>query len=691
MQEFSMRSAARAALAGVCVSLFFSAPARAEEGMWTFDRFPIARMQSELGWAPDQAWLDRVMAGLVRIPGCSASNVSANGLVLTNHHCVIACLAALSSTQANYVADGFMARERSEERRCPNMSASVLQGIEDVTARIDAAAADAPPELFARARDAEISRIEGACTRGPARCEVVTLHQGGRYSLYRYRRYDDVRLVFAPERDMAAFGGDSDNFNFPRYCIDFAFFRLYENGAPARTPSHLAMRFTPLEEGEIVLSAGSPGATSRLRTTAELSFERDVNLPWRLAMLDEQRERLIAFSQLGPNQARTAASALQSVENSFKALSGRRQALSHPSGFARVSARETDLQARVRRNRASAREVGDAWGEIERATATYRGFYLHHQLLEARAGEGSDLFLWARDLVRGAAEREKPDAERMPRYTEARIASVVNGLRAPRPVEPALEELDLTFWLSRLREYLAVDNALTRRLLGDESPETVAARLSRSRLVDPAYRMQLWEGGAVAVAASDDPMIVFVRSWDEQARTVRQRFVAEVEGPVARAQERIAQARFRAFGETQYPDATSSPRVSYGRVAGWTENGATVPAFTRLAGLYDRATGAEPFRLSQRWIDARPRLDPSMIFNVSSTNDSIAGNSGSPLLDREGRVVGALFDGNIHLLGGEYFYDGALNRAVTVSAQIMLASLREVYAMPGLADELEGR
>jgi hypothetical protein len=686
-----MRSTLRAAIAGLCVSVVASASARAEEGMWTFDNFPTARMQSELGWAPDQAWLDRVMAGTARIPGCSASNVSANGLVLTNHHCVIACVVALSSAQANYVSDGFMARGRAEERRCPNMSASVLQGIEDVTARIDAATATAPPELFARTRDAEISRIEGACTQGTTRCEVVTLYQGGRYSLYRYRRYDDVRLVFAPEHDMAAFGGDPDNFNFPRYCVDFAFLRVYEGDAPAQTPNHLSMRFTPLEEGEIVLSAGNPGTTSRLRTSAELAFERDVNLPWRLAMLAEQRGRLIAFSQLGSNQARIAASALQSVENSFKALSGRRQALADASGFARVAARENDLQTRVRRNRASAREVGDAWGEIERATATYRGFHLQHQFLEARAGSGSDLFGWARDIVRGAAEREKPDSERMPRFTDARVASVVNGLRAPRPVELAFEELNLSFWLSKLREYLTVDNEATRRVLGGESPEALAARLSRSRLADPAYRMQLWEGGAAAVAASDDPMIVFVRSWDSEARAVRQRFVAEVEGPVARAQERIARARFRAFGEAQYPDATSSPRVSYGRVAGWTEAGTSIAPFTRVAGLYARATGAEPFRLTQRWIDARPRLDPNTIFNISSTNDIIGGNSGSPLLDREGRVVGALFDGNIHSLGGEYFYDGALNRAVTVSAPIMLASLREVYAMPFLAHELEGR
>jgi Peptidase S46 len=682
-----MRKGIKAAAFAAAV-LTAAGPAGAEEGMWTFDNFPAERMTSDMGWAPDQAWRDRVMAGTARLPGCSASNVSPEGLILTNHHCVISCIGALATTQANYIEDGFMARTRAEERRCPNMNVSVLTAISDVTARIDAATAGVAADAFARIRNAEISRIEGECSQGTTRCEVVTLYQGGRYSLYRYRRYDDVRLAFAPELAMAAFGGDPDNFNFPRYCADFAFLRVYENDAPAATPQHLSMRFTPVEAGEIVLSAGNPGATSRLRTSAELAFERDINLPWRLSLLAEQRGRLIAYAQRGADQARIAASALQGVENAFKALSGRRQALADAEGFARVVARETDLQTRVRRNRALAREVGDAWGEIARAQAAYRGFHLEHQLLEASAGQRSDLFSWARDIVRGAAERAKPDAERLPRYTEARLPSVIAALRAPRPVEPAFEDLHISFWLSKLREHLTVDHEATRRVLGTESPEALGARLSRSRLADTAYRMQIWEGGPAAVAASNDPMIVFVRSWDDDARALRARYLAEVEGPIARAQERIARARFRAFGAAHYPDATFSPRLSYGRVVGWSEAGETIGPFTRASGLYARATGAAPYALSQLWIDAQPRLDPDAIFNLTSSSDIIGGNSGSPLIDREGRVIGALFDGNIHSLGGEYFYDGERNRAITVSAQIMLAALRDVYGMDALVAEL---
>lgn len=687
-----MRQNLRAAAAVIGMLGLAAAPgARAEEGMWTFDNFPADRMREQVGWAPDQPWLDRVMAGTARMPGCSASNVSDAGLVLTNHHCVISCITALSTSESNYIEHGFMAQLREQELRCPNMSIDVLTSITDVTASIDAATAGVAPEGFARARDAEFARLTRDCTSEDTRCEVVTLYQGGRYGLYQYQTYDDVRLVFAPEHSMAAFGGDPDNFNFPRYCLDFSFLRLYENGAPALTPDHLDMRFTPLAENEVVLIAGNPGRTSRLRTTSELAFERDVNLPWQIASLSELRGRLIAYSALGPDQARIASSNLQSVENSFKGLSGRRQALADPAGFANVAEREADLQQRVRRNRAATRDVADAWGEVERAQAAYRGMFYQYQYLEQRAGERSFLFSWARDLVRGAAEREKPDGDRLARYASARLPAVVQSLRASRTITPEFEELHLAFWLAKLREYLTVDDPMAQRVLGGQSPEALAAWLSQSRLSDPAYRMQLWEGGAEAVAQSNDPMIVFVRSWDAEARAVRERYVQEVEGPVARAQERIARARFRAFGEAQYPDATFSPRISYGRVVGWSEpSGRVVGPFTYTDGLYQRATGNAPFVLSQRWTDARGRLDPRGVFNVSTSTDVIGGNSGSPLLDRQGDIVGAVFDGNIHSLGGEYFYDIALNRSVTVSSTIIRQALADVYGMGALVAEIEG-
>jgi hypothetical protein len=685
-----MRRNVRAAAAAIGLIAIAAAPASSEEGMWTFDNFPVERMRTQTGWAPDEAWLDRVMAGTARLPGCSGANVSRDGLVLTNHHCVVACIAAVSTAGQDYVEHGFMARAREQELRCPAMSVQVLTSVADVTDRIDAAAAAADAGAFARIRDEEIARIENECAGPGLRCEVVTLYQGGRYGLYRYRQFDDVRLVFAPEHDMAAFGGSGDNFEFPRHCIDFAFLRLYENGAPAATPHHLSMRFTPLAAGEIVLIAGSPGPTSRLRTTAELAFERDTSLPWQIASLEQARARMAAYAARGPEEARIATSALQSIENTLKGLTGRRQALRNASGLARVAEREEDLQERVRRNRAAARDVGGAWESIARAQRAYRDIFHRYQYLELRAGERSILFQWARDIVRGAAERERLATEQLPRYGEARIEAVAHSLQAERQVTPALEAIHLAVWLAGLREHLAEDEAVVRLVLGEERPEALAERLSHSRLSDAAYRMELWEGGAAVVAASDDPMIAFVRAWDDEAREIRNRYVAEVEAPVARARERIARARFRAFGEWQYPEATFSPRLSYGRVEGWREpDGREIAPFTYVSGLYERATGEPALALSPRWRFARAELDPRTVFNVATSNDVIAGNSGSPLLDREGRVVGAVFDGNIHALGGEYYYDRELNRAVTVASTAIGLALADVYGMSQLLAELE--
>ncbi|MBX3511376.1 MAG: S46 family peptidase, partial [Hyphomonadaceae bacterium] len=504
--------------AGAALSAFALAvaPADAEEGMWTFDNFPAQRMRAELGWAPDQPWLDRVMAASARIPGCSASLVSGQGLALTNHHCVIACVQALSDAANDYLANGFMARQREQEARCPSLTLQTLASIEDVTARIDAATAAVAPEAFAAARDGEIARLQRACNGGGQRCEVVTLYQGGRYALYTYRYYDDVRLVFAPEHAMAAFGGDDDNFQFPRYGLDFAFLRLYEGGAPALTPNHLALRFTRVADDEVVLAAGNPGATSRLRTVAELVFERDVHLPWRLSMLGAARDRVRAYAAQGADQARQSASTLQSLENIHTVLAGRLAALNDPTQFAHAGAREEDLRARVGRNAAAQREVGEAWAEVEAAQAANRELFYSYQLLELRAAEGSQLFAWARDIVRAAAERQRPSAERLPRYAAARLPALSQTVTANRGVAPGLEQIYLEVWLNGVAAHAPAD--VRARMLGVETPAAVAARLAQSQLADPLFRRQLWEGGASAVASSSDPLIALVRSMDGEAR-----------------------------------------------------------------------------------------------------------------------------------------------------------------------------
>jgi len=683
-----MRLGLRAAVAFGALAAASSAVA--EEGMWTFDNLPSDRMREDIGWAPDQAWSDRVMAATARIPGCSASVVSGDGLVLTNHHCVIACIQSLSTTEENFLSLGFAARAREEERRCPGLSVQTLAGIADVTTRIEAAANGAAAEDFARRRDAEIARIESECARG-MRCEVVTLYQGGRYALYRYRRFTDVRLVFAPEHAIAAFGGAADNFSFPRYSLDVSFLRVYENETPAATPTHVSLRFTPVIEGEVTFAAGNPGVTSRLRTVSELAFERDVALPWRLASLAAARARLSVYVAQGPEQARQASEALQTVENLFAAMSGRRLALADAEGFARIEAREADLRARVARNQAATRAVGAAWQEIETAQTAYRAMFLEHQHLEARAAERSLLFAWARDIVRAAAEREKPDAQRLRRYNAARLVGVGQFVMTPRPVDTEYETLNLSLWLNGLRDDLGGDHPSARRVLGGADPDVLARFLAQSRLADPGYRRELWEGGRAAVEASDDPMIVFVRSWDEEARRVFLRYQAQVEAPVARAQERIGRARFQAFGDAHYPDATFSPRLSYGRAEGWTEAAHFIGPFTRVRGLFERASGVAPFMLTPPWLEARDRLDSETIFNIATSHDLISGSSGSALLDRDARVVGVVFDGNIHSLGGEYFYDGESNRAVSVSSTAIRAALADVYGMSALVAELEGR
>ena len=676
---------------GACFAL--AGVAKAEEGMWTFDNIPAERMRADIGWAPDEAWLERVMASSARLPGCSASLVSGEGLVLTNYHCVDSCVYGLSSARRNYQEDGFRAATREEEARCAGMYLYVLQEISDVTGDIERAASSAAPEAFAGVRDAEITRLERACAESAAnvRCEVVTLYQGGRYALYRYKRYDDVRLVFSPEEKAAFFGFDPDNFNFPRYCADFAFLRVYENGASVETPTHLPMRFTPLAEGEATLVSGHPGRTSRLTPTAALAFERDYRIPLRITDYAEWRGRLIAYSERGEEEARLASETLHSVENGFKVYWGRRLALADAQSFARVVAVEDDLKARVARNAAAERELGSAWDEVEAAVARERGLYMYMEYLETRAGHGSQLLDWARDLVRGVAERQLPDAERLPEYSAARLLSIEAQLRADRQVTPEIEEMRLAFWLSKTRERLTVDDPIVQRMLERESPEALAARLVRdTRLGDPDVRARLWAGGAAAIAASNDPLIQFVRRWDDDARTIRARYEREVEGPMAQAEERIAKARFRAFGLDVYPDATFTLRLSYGRIAGWTEpNGREIGPFTDFAGLSARATGMAPYEIEPRWRSALPDMQSDTIFNVSSTHDIIGGNSGSPMLDTEGRVVGVVFDGNIHSLGGNYFYDGELNRTVTLAATAMRAILADVYDMDGLVAELD--
>jgi len=677
------------------VGLLLPMAAFADEGMWTFDNFPSATVKTKYGVNLDKAWLDRVQGAAVRLStGCSASVVSASGLVLTNHHCVRDCAQALSSAGRDYVETGFMAAKRDDEKLCPGMQAEVLATISDATQRITKAAAGKTGRDFVEARDGEIAAVEKEGCAGKEekyRCQVVTLYQGGQYKLYTYRKYDDVRLVFAVEGATAFFGGDPDNFNFPRYDLDCSFVRLYDDGKPAATPDHLTWSTAPPKDGEPLFVAGNPGTTQRLLTAEQLETLRDLNLPETLILFSELRGRLLRFAEESPEHARIADDLLFGIENSFKAYRGEEKALVDPALIAAAHKNDADLKARVAKDAKLAAATGNPWADTAKAQVSLKALYMRYGMTESRAGFGSDLFRYGRLLVRAAAEKSKPNTERLPEYTDSRLALLSKSILDPQPVYPDLEQVTLEFWLSKLRENLTADSDGTKLFLGKDSPETLSARLAKSKLSDPKVRKALWDGGMAAIQASSDPMIKYVLATDGMSRGVRKDYENRVTGPVDRAAQKIAAARFAIYGTSIYPDATFSLRLSYGKVEGWTDNGVTVPAFTYYRGLWDRATGQFPFALTPRWKNAQSKVDPGTVFDFVSDNDIIGGNSGSPAIDAQANVLGAIFDGDIESLGGDFGFDDRVNRAVSVSTAAITEALKNVYGDQSLVAELTAR
>ena len=672
-------SAGVASAALVCTTLTFAPAAQArEEGMWTFDNFPIARVNRELGTNIDQAWLDNIRMAAVRLTtGCSASVVSGEGLVLTNHHCVVGCAQDLSSADNDYVQGGWMTTTREEERACPGMQAEILTGITDVTDQITAAGEGLEGDAYIQARTAAATRIETeACGDDTTRhCQVISFYRGGEYKLYQYDRFEDVRLVFAPEFQAAFFGGDPDNFNFPRYALDAAFLRLYRDGQAYQTNNFLRWNPAAPAEGDATFVAGNPGSTARLLTVSQMETQRDLDLPIGQLQRSELRGRLIAFSEQSEENARVALDPLFGVENSFKAIYGRDLSLNDRAFMQNIRDSEADLRTRVAADPALAERIGDPWGEIDSVQDDYAELFLPYRQLVASAGGGSTLYGMARAIVRGVSSGNTAALERQ--------------LASDAPISPELEEMYLSFWLSKTREYLTVDHPAVRQLLGSESPEALAERLvSGTTLRDPAARLALLRGGADAVRASTDPLIQFVLANDATSRQVASEWNTRITAPTNRAAERIAQARFAVYGTEAYPDATFSLRLSYGRVAGWTSRGQEVEPFTYINGLWDRATGSAPFDLAPQWAAARDRINGDVVYDYTTTNDIIGGNSGSPVVNAAGEVIGAAFDGNIHSLGGNYGYDGELNRTVVVSTAAVTEALRNVYGRTALLEEL---
>ena len=681
-----MNHAFRAVLFATALSLPLAA-ARADEGMWTFDAFPAERMRAAYGWAPDQAWLNKTQAAAVRLTGgCSASFVSNAGLILTNHHCVATCVEENSTAADNILAKGFTARTTAQEKKCAGQQAEVVTAISDVTPRMKQAIGTLAGAEAVRARTAAAAALEsaGCPDTTTTRCQVVGLYGGGQYKLYTYRKYSDVRLAWAPEAQAAQFGGDPDNFNFPRYSMDASFLRAYENGKPVVTPAHLKWNPRAPIDGEAVFVVGNPGSTQRLFTGEQFAFQREVALPIRVTTLSELRGRMIAAMSESPERKREGQETLFGIENSLKVFIGQVKALGDPAFTGRLAAAEADLKRRSAGNAA----IGDPWGEIAAATRAQRNIHLERTY----ATPSSGLFGYALALVRAAEERGKPNAERLPGFADSALPLLEKNLTDARPITPWIERLQMEWSLSKAREYLGADHPQTRLLLGRESPEGLAQRLvSGTRLADPAVRRALWSGGAAAIAASTDPMIVYARSVDANARALQKRFDAEVDGPLTAARTRLSDARFAAYGTGNYPDATFTLRISYGKVEGWTEAGRPIPTRTILGGTFDRATGAEPFDLPPAFVANQARIDKATTYNFVSTNDIIGGNSGSPVIDRAGTVIGAAFDGNINSLGGSFGYDGTLNRTVTVSTAAVQEALETIYPAPNLVAELKGR
>jgi hypothetical protein len=690
---------ARKILSALILALFsiqtLQLTALADEGMWTFNNVPRAEIKKKYGFEITDDWLKKAQLASVRFNnGGSGSFVSPNGLVLTNYHIVEDIVNEVSTAEKDLAKTGFVARTRAEEIKAPNLELNVLISIEDVTNRINGAikpnSTDA--EAFA-ARRAEIAAIEGESLKATGlRSDVVTLYQGGQYNLYRYKKYTDVRLVFVPEFQAAFFGGDPDNFNFPRFNIDMSLVRVYENDQPVHPENYFKFSTAGAKEGSLVFVTGNPGSTSRLDTVAHLEELRDTSIPIVLRLLERREAMLQKYMALGEEQTRQAQNELNSIQNSLKVYRGQIQGLKDNALMARKKKDEDALRKSIAANPERQKMYGDAWDAIAKAHQTYPTYIRERRIFEMSGGFNSTLFTFARALVRMAEEDQKPNAQRLPEYTEAKRASLEQALYSPAPIHLDFEKLKLADSLGFMVELLGNDNALAKQVLDGKTPEARANELiDGTKLADVNYRKELAKGGAAAIAASTDPLIVVAREIDPKAREVRKRYESEVTGVERSNYSKIARALFETEGTKLYPDATFTLRLSYGAIEGYTENGKKIPPFTTLGGLYKRADSFKqkfPYNLPPRWLEKKSAIDLNTPFNFVSTNDIIGGNSGSPTINQNGELVGLIFDGNIQSLVGDFMYDPSVNRAISVDSRGMLEVLKKVFNANEIAAEL---
>jgi hypothetical protein len=676
-----------------CGAFLAGVPSRADEGMWTFDDPPLKQLQEKYGFTPSQEWLDHVRLSCVRLnDGGSGSFVSAHGLLLTNHHVARGQLQKNSTKEHDYIQDGFYAATPGEEMKSPDLEVNVLVSMENVTARVVSAleTAKTPEEEFA-ARKAAIAEIERESQQKTGlRSDVVTLYAGGEYWLYRYKKYNDVRLVFAPEEQTAFFGGDPDNFTYPRYDLDMALFRVYENGQPLDSKDYLKWNPQGAADNELVFVAGHPGETSRLDTVAQLENLRDAIEPAEIKALKSRLAVLNRYSAMGPEQARQAATMIFGLENSLKLDEGSYKGLQDAGIMAKKRKEEEEFKAKVMGNAQWKAAYGGAWDAIAEAekkdAARVKDQFFH--LLN------SQFATIAMNLVQYVAEVKKPDGERLAGYHESQLDSLRYRMFSPAPIYPAFEIARITGALEDSLAELGPNDPYLKIVLDGRTPEEAATALvNGTKLADPDLRRKLVEGGEAAVAASDDAMIVLARKLDPMRRETIKWSEDNVSSVLQRAGEQLGKARFAVYGKTTYPDATFTLRLSYGQVQGYPMNGTKAPYKTTFYGLYDRARSFDfegPFTLPSRYREGRDKLDLATPLDFVTTNDVVGGNSGSPVINAKAEIVGLVFDGNIESLIGDFVYDGATNRTVAVHTAAMTEALRKLYNASALVKELLG-
>jgi Peptidase S46 len=668
--------------------------ARAEEGMWTFDNPPLKLLKEKYGFVPTQAWLDHLRLSSARLnDGGSGSFVSADGLLLTNHHVARGQLQKNSTSEHDYIKNGFYASSPDQEMKSPDLEVDVLESMEDVTARVDAAAKGVSDEKQAlKARDAAVAAIEKESTdKTGLRSDVVALYNGGEYWLYRYKKYNDVRLVFAPEQQAAFFGGDPDNFTYPRYDLDMAIFRVYENGKPIHCDNFLKWNAKGAVDGDLTFISGHPGSSQRQDTMAQLNLERQTIEPLAIEYLKHRIDVAQQYGAQAPEQARQVSSLIFELQNDLKAYVGRSEALNDRAVVAKKQAEEEDFRKKVDANAEWKRKYGKAWSTVSAAVDKEAAMFpsrLYRRTDSALMGD-------ALQIVQYVAEVKKPDGERLPEFHEAGLESLRYELLSPAPIYPGMEKMFLAAALTQGEQKLGKNDAYLQAILQGGEPAAVSnALISGTKLADPAVRKALLDGGEAAVAASTDPMIVAARRLDPIVREQKRKVRDEVESVRDPAEEELGKARFLVYGKDAYPDATFTLRLSYGTVKGYAMNGTIAPPVTTFYGLYDRSASFSdktPFDLAPHFVDGQTKLNLATPIDFVTTGDIIGGNSGSPVVDRNGELVGLIFDGNIESLAGDFVYEGERNRAVAVHSAGMIEALRKLYGAGALADQLEGK